>query len=83
VFAAVIGLLSWLWLAAQLLLVAGEVNVVVARRLWPRSLFGGLAAADQQAMRTSAEAEQRDRRQHIVVSFDLAAEPPAPAQQER
>ena len=83
IFAAVIGLLSWLWLAGQLSLVAAEVNVVLARRLWPRSLFGGLAAADQQAMRTAAEAEQRDLRQHIVVSFDPAAEPPARAQHDR
>jgi membrane protein len=83
VFAAVIGLLSWLWLAAQLSLVAGEVNVVLAQRLWPRSLFGGLAAADVRAMRTAAEAEQRDRRQHIVVSFDSAAEPPAQAPRDR
>jgi hypothetical protein len=83
VFAAVIGLLSWLWLAAQLSLVAGELNVVLARRLWPRSLFGGLAAADQRAMRTAAEAEQCDRCQHIVVSFDPAAERPAQAQRER
>jgi membrane protein len=83
VFAAVIGLLSWLWLAAQLSLVAGEVNVVLDQRLWPRSLFGGLAAADKRAMRTAAEAEQRDLRQHIVVSFDPAAEPPAQAQHDR
>jgi membrane protein len=83
VFAAVIGLLSWLWLAAQLSLIAGEVNVVLAQRLWPRSLFGGLAAADERAMRTAAEAEQRDRRQHIVVSFGPAAEPPAQAQHDR
>jgi len=83
VFAAVIGLLSWLWLAAQLSLVAGEVNVVLAQRLWPRSLFGGLAAADERALRTAAEAEQRDRRQHIVVSFDSAAEPPAQAPRDR
>ena len=39
-FAAVIGLLSWLWLTAQLLLVAAEVNAVRADRLWPRSLGG-------------------------------------------
>ncbi len=82
VFAAVIGLLSWLWLAAQLSLIAGELNVVLAQRLWPRSLFGGLAAADQRAMRTAAEAEQRDLREHIAVSFDPAAQPPAPAQRD-
>jgi membrane protein len=83
VFAAVIGLLSWLWLAAQLSLIAGEVNVVLAQRLWPRSLFGGLGAADERAMRRAAEAEQRDRRQHIAVSFDPAPEPPGEARQDR
>jgi membrane protein len=83
VFAAVIGLLSWLWLAAQLSLVAAEVNVVLAQRLWPRSLFGGLVAADERALRTAAEAEQRDPRQHIAVSFDPAAEPPAQARHDR
>ena len=82
-FAAVIGLLSWLWLAAQLSLVAAELNVVLAQRLWPRSLFGGLIAADERVLRTAAEAEQRDPRQHIVVSFDPAAGPPAQAQHDR
>ena len=70
VFAAVIGLLSWLWLAAQLTLVAAEVNVVLDQRLWPRSLFGGLAAADERALRRTAQAEQRDPRERIVVHFD-------------
>jgi YihY family inner membrane protein len=36
-FAIVIGLLAWISLAAQLFLLAAEVNVVLARRLWPRS----------------------------------------------
>jgi membrane protein len=83
VFAAVIGLLSWLWLAAQLSLGAAEVNVVLARRLWPRSLFGGLAAADERAMRDAAQAAQRDVREHIVVSFDQAAEPAADVPHDR
>jgi len=83
VFAAVIGLLSWLWLAAQLSLVAAEVNVVLAQRLWPRSVFGGLTAADERAMSRAAEAEQRDQRQHIAVSFEPAAEPPAEARHDR
>ena len=38
VFATVIALLSWLSLAAQLILIAAEVNAVAALRLWPRSL---------------------------------------------
>jgi YihY family inner membrane protein len=39
-FALVIGLLSWFWLGSHLLLVAAEVNVVLCRRLWPRSFLG-------------------------------------------
>jgi uncharacterized BrkB/YihY/UPF0761 family membrane protein len=39
VFAIVLGLLSWLYLGARLTLYAAEVNVVAARRLWPRSLL--------------------------------------------
>jgi membrane protein len=83
VFAAVIGLLSWLWLAAQLSLVAAEVNVVLAQRLWPRSLFGGRVAADERAMSRAAQAEQRDPREHIVVSFDPASEPPGEVRHDR
>lgn len=40
-FALVLGLLSWLYLGGQVLLLAAEVNVVRARHLWPRRLFGG------------------------------------------
>jgi YihY family inner membrane protein len=39
VFAIVLGLLFWLYLGARLTLYAAEVNVVAARRLWPRSLL--------------------------------------------
>jgi len=38
-FAFVLGLVAWLYLGAQVTLIAAEVNVVRARRLWPRSLF--------------------------------------------
>ena len=37
-FAVVIGLLSWLYLQAQVTLVAAEVNAVRAGHLWPRPL---------------------------------------------
>ena len=39
VFAIVLGLLFWLYLGARLTLYAAEVNVVAARRLWPRGLL--------------------------------------------
>jgi YihY family inner membrane protein len=38
VFQVVIGLLSWLLLLAQLVIYAAELNVVLARKGWPRAL---------------------------------------------
>jgi YihY family inner membrane protein len=37
-FATVLGLIFWLSLGSQLFIYAGEANVVLARRLWPRHL---------------------------------------------
>ena len=37
-FALVIGLLSFIYLAVHIALLGAEINVVAARRLWPRSL---------------------------------------------
>jgi membrane protein len=68
-FAAVVGLLTWLLIAAELILIAAELNVVLARRLWPRSLTGELLAADKHALEASARAAQLDPRQHITVRF--------------
>ncbi|MEW6472872.1 MAG: YihY/virulence factor BrkB family protein [Actinomycetota bacterium] len=59
-FAVVIGLLSWLYLQAQLTLFAGEVNVVRSRRLWPRSLDpDDLTDGDRRALAQHAEVEER------------------------
>jgi membrane protein len=69
-FAAVVGLLSWLLIASELILFAAELNVVLARRLWPRSLTGELLDADKQALRDSAHAAQLDPRQQIAVRFE-------------
>jgi uncharacterized BrkB/YihY/UPF0761 family membrane protein len=69
-FATVIGLLSWFWLGSNLLLLSAEVNVVLHRRLWPRSLAGPLAPADRLALRESADAARQDRRQEILVRFN-------------
>ena len=73
-FAAVVGMLAWLLIAAEITLMAAEVNVVLTRRLWPRSLVGDLRPADERTMRDSGEAAQRDRREHITVTFE---QPPA------
>ena len=63
-----IGLLSWFWLLAHLLLIAAELNVVLRRRLWPR-LGGELLPADREALRRAAAAARRDERQEILVRF--------------
>jgi membrane protein len=69
-FAIVIGLLSWLYLGAQMLLYAAEANVVRARRLWPRSLLEPVTEADRQALRAAAKVEERRDGERIEVTFD-------------
>jgi YihY family inner membrane protein len=39
IFGVVLGLLAWLFLQAEVTLYAAEADVVLARRLWPRSLL--------------------------------------------
>ena len=69
-FAVVIGLLSWLYLVGQLLLVAAEINVVTARRLWPRSLLPeAITDADHRALAGEATEEQLVADEQIDVEF--------------
>lgn len=72
-FAIVVGLLSWLFVGAQVTLVAAEVNVVLDRRLWPRALAGPLGSPDERALRDAAKSAQSDPRERIVVTFEQAA----------
>jgi YihY family inner membrane protein len=70
VFAVVIVLLSWLYLSAQLLLYAAEINVVLARRLWPRSLLQPpLTEPDRRVLTALAETEERRPEQTVEVRF--------------
>jgi len=69
-FALVIGLLSWLYLAATVTLYAAEVNVVRVRRLWPRSLLPPLGAADEQVLEDLAKQEERLPEETVEVRFD-------------
>jgi YihY family inner membrane protein len=77
VFAIVIGLLSWIYLAANVTLLSAEINVVHARRLWPRSLSllgeQALTDGDAEALRQRAGVEERRTDEDIRVAFD----PPA------
>jgi uncharacterized BrkB/YihY/UPF0761 family membrane protein len=70
-FAFVLGLMSWLYLVAQVSLYAAEVNVVRARRLWPRSIVQPpLLDADQRVLRDIVHAEERRPEQHVGVRFE-------------
>jgi YihY family inner membrane protein len=77
VFAIVIGLLSWIYLAATVTLLSAEINVVRARRLWPRSFSllseQPLTAGDEDALRQRADVEERRSDEEVSVTFD----PPA------
>ena len=68
-FAYVIGLLAWLHLGAQSTLYAAEVNVVLARRLWPRALFDPPLPADEETLKALAKVEERTRRERVDVHF--------------
>jgi YihY family inner membrane protein len=69
-FALVIGLLSWLYLAATVTLYAAEVNVVRSRRLWPRSLIQPpLAGADERVLEALAKQEERRPEETVEVVF--------------
>jgi membrane protein len=69
-FAFVIALLVWLHLGAQLTLYSAEINVVLKRKLWPRSLFGPPdAPADQKTLTAIAKVEERSEQQQVDVEF--------------
>jgi len=77
--ALVIGLLSWLYLGAQLFLYAAELNVVLAKRMYPRSLFPPpLTKADKRAISDLAKVDELRPEVHVDVDF----EPPPEADRE-
>jgi inner membrane protein YhjD len=70
-FGFVIALMVWLHLGAQMTLYAAEINVVLNRKLWPRSLFGAPPApADDEALRALAKVEERHDQERIHVEFE-------------
>ncbi len=72
-FGIVLGLLAWLYLQAQITMLAIEINVVRARGLWPRSLCPPpLTPQDMTAYRLYAQVEQRRRGIDIEVDRDAA-----------
>jgi len=75
--AFVIVLLSWLYLGAQLVLYAAELNVVLAKRLWPRSLFPPpLTDTDKRALTDLAKTDEL--RPEVRVEVDFTSPDQAP-----
>jgi YihY family inner membrane protein len=69
-FAIVIGLLTWIYLGAQVFVLAAEVNVVRARHLWPRSLVDPpLEETDREVLADQAKEERARPDERIDVRF--------------
>jgi len=70
-FATVIGLLAWIYIGAQVTLLAAEVNVVKKRRLWPRAIVQPpLTDADTRALVSYARQEERRPEENVHVRID-------------
>ncbi len=71
IFGIVLGLLAWIYLACEITVYAAEINVVLSRRLWPRSIVQPpLTEADRASMALQALQNQRRPEQHVEVTFD-------------
>lgn len=76
VFALVLGMIAWIYLGAMTIVLGVEINVVRARKLYPRALLTpftdnvDLTRADQEAYTDYAEAQQTKGFESVEVSFD-------------
>lgn len=74
-FAVVIALLSWMYLIAQLTLMAAEINVVLKYRLWPRSITQPpLTGADRLTFARLAAMQTRRPEYDVGVLFKPSAD---------
>jgi len=70
VFATVLGLLAWIYFGVQATVYAAEINVVLARRMWPRAMVQPpLTEADRHSMALQALQNQRRPEQVVEVTF--------------
>jgi membrane protein len=69
-FAVVLGLLTWIYLGAQIMLLGAEINVVRGKRLWPRSLKQPpYTQADKRTLVRKAGVEERVPPESVDVDF--------------
>ena len=79
VFGVVLGTLAWVYIVALTVMVSAEINVVRARRLWPRSLLTPfiddveLTDADRAVYQGYACTQRFKGWERIDVSFDESA----------
>lgn len=67
-FGAVLGLIAWIYLGAEVTVYAAELNTVLARHLWPRGIVQPpLTEADQRTLALQATQSQRRPEQEIVT----------------
>jgi YihY family inner membrane protein len=70
VFATVLGLIAWIYLAVEVTVYSAEINVVLTRRLWPRAIVQPpLTEADRASMALQALQNQRRPEQRVEVTF--------------
>jgi membrane protein len=76
VFALVLGLLAWIFLAAVGIVLGSEINVVRARRLYPRALLTpftdnvNLTEADQRAYADAVSSQLFKGFQSVIVQYE-------------
>jgi len=76
VFGTVLALIAWIYIAVEVTVYCAEINVVLARRLWPRAMVQPpLTEADRSSMALQALQNQRRPEQHIEVTFDPEPDP--------
>lgn len=75
-FGLVLGLIGFLWLGAVMAVLASEINVVLARRLWPRALLTPftdnveLTEADRRAYSSYARMQRYKGFERVKVTWD-------------
>jgi YihY family inner membrane protein len=70
-FAIVLGLLGWIFLQARVVVYAAEINVVRAKRLWPRSVSPPpFTEGDERAYEQYAKTEERHEEERVDVEID-------------
>ncbi len=84
-FALVLGLMAFIFLAAVTMVIGLEVNVVTARKLYPRALLTPftdnvvLTEADQKAYAAYAKSQRHKGFQSVEVTFEDRRPKPPPA----